>query len=183
MAKWVPSRNAQIGDNEHLGRRRFKRPQLIGFIGQEPRPTLSYLDFLDDRDYDISVDRLGKNGVDPKVKEVLRPLAEANAQKRTPKMVFSGWASVQVKKFMNDAQKLRYSIAPDPIRETESENNEYHAIISCPTDREHLEVALTLHHWFAKYGVLHDVEPVPARGTLRSILDWFQRFAPRAKKG
>lgn len=182
MALWVPSKNAQIGDKEHLGRRRVKRHQLIGFSAQEREPELSYLDFYDDRDFEVSIDRLGKKSVDSEVKDFLRPLAAAHAEKQSPKKVFTGWASVQVLRIKTEAQKHKYSIVPQPIRGTESEDNEYHAVISCPIDRTHLEVAVMLHHWFETYGVLEGVEPVPTRGTVRSILDWFRQFVPSGKK-
>jgi hypothetical protein len=181
MARWVPIRNAQIGDSEHLGRRRFRRPQLIAFTAQEHEPELSHLDFLEDRGFEISVDRLGKKCVDPEVKEFLHPLAAAIAEKRAPKKVFAGWASVQVKRFKNEARKLEYSIAPDPIRGTESEDNEYHALISCPTNRTHLEIALMLRYWFETHGALEGVEPAPRAGTINSILNWFRRLAQSEK--
>lgn len=182
MAQWDPSRDAKIGDVEHLGRRRFKRAQLVGFADQAPKQSLTYVDFLDERDPNLSVDRLGKNGVDPKVIDLILPLASANAEKRRPKMVFLGWATVQVKKFLNEAQKNGYSIKPDPIRGTHSDDNEFHAVISCPVELDRTHVALYIWHLFVKHGATIDADAVPARNLLRAIADWFLRFAPSGKK-
>jgi len=182
MANWSPSNGITIGAAEHLGRRRFKRSQLIGFGQQEPKNELTHFDFLETRDYEISVDRLGRNGVDNQIIERLLPLAESNADKRTPRMVFIGWASVQVKKFLIDAQKLRYSIKPDPIKGTESEDNEYRALICCPTDREHIEIALTLAHLFNKHGMIHGVESLANRSLSLSIQEWFKRLTVKGRE-
>jgi hypothetical protein len=181
MARY-PRRDAEIGDPEHLGRRRFKRARLIGFPSQEAEPALTYLDFLDERDYNISTDRLGPNGIDTKIKDRLALLARASAESRVPKMVFLGWANVQVKKFLKEARGHRYSIKPDPISGAESEDNEFHAVICCPTDRTHLEVALYLCHVFQKHGGTIDAEAVPASGPVKSALAWLMQFAPWRRK-
>jgi len=183
MALWDPSRDTKIGDVEHLGRRRFKRPQLIGFSDQAQKHELTYLDFLDSRDPNLSVDRLGKNGVDSKVKDRLRNLAAVNAEARRPKVEFIGWASVQAKKFLNEAQKVGYSIKPDPIPGTLEEQNEFHAVISCPAHIDRTHVALYLYHLFTKHGDVIDAAVVPARGPLQAALERFQQFFKWNKNG
>jgi hypothetical protein len=182
MAPWDPSRDAKIGDVEHLGRRRFKRAQLVGFTDQPPKHSLTYVDFLDERDPNLSVDRLGKNGIDRRVIDLIRPLAAVNAEKRRPRMVFLGWAAVQAKKFLNEAEKIGYSIKPDPIRGTQSDDNEFHAVISCPIELDRTHVALYVWHLFVKYGAVIDADAAPARSPLRAIIQWFLNLAPSARK-
>lgn len=182
MALWDPSRDTKIGLVEHLGRRTFKRAQLVGFADQAPKDSLSFQDFLDERDPNLSVDRLGKNGIDRNVINLIHPLAVVNAEKRRPRMVFRGWASVQAKKFLNEAEKVGYSIKPDPIRGTQSDDNAFHAVISCPTELDRTHVALYIWHLFEKHGAIINADSVPSRGFLRAMIEWLRQLAPSGGK-
>jgi hypothetical protein len=183
MALWDPSSDTKIADVEHLGRRRFKRAPLAGFPDEAPKKELTHFDFLDERDPELSVDRLGKNGVDRRVQGQLLPLARANAEKRRPRMVFLGWASIQAKKFLSEAQKLGYSIRPAPTGGASLEENKFHAVISCPATIDRTYVALYLCYLFIKHGGVLDSEPVPQKGILNSVFTWLRglRSGPMAQ--
>ena len=73
--------------------------------------------FLDRRDCDLSVDRLGVHEVDKKVVSFLRPLCEAMANKGST--TFHGWVQLRVGDLRSDVKNT----------EAYNEDNPYHAEI------------------------------------------------------
>jgi hypothetical protein len=74
MARWDPPAN--VGDNEHVGRRLFDEPLLVGARDQ---PSFSglLLSHFETRGDEYLLDRLGKSSVDRRVGAYLMPKAEA----------------------------------------------------------------------------------------------------------
>jgi hypothetical protein len=159
MALWNASEVSTIGNGEHLGRRRFRQPELRGAAGQKPVDGLDTRDFIEKRDRQVSVDRLGRSSVDRKVLRYLNPRAEIHGL--SLKREFLGWACIQAGKFTADASKRGYSIEASPITGAEeSGSNNYHAHINCPDAYDELHAALYLKDIFFKHGSFVPAEPV-----------------------
>lgn len=87
----------EVGDNEHIGRRLFDEPLLTGAEDQEPFQGLRVDHFLEKRDRETSLDRLGRSSIERKVVNILRKLAEEAGKKLAEPQGFNGWAYVRAR--------------------------------------------------------------------------------------
>jgi hypothetical protein len=171
MAPWNAREVSTIGNAEVIGRRRFKHPDLRGAAGQKkPVGGLDTRDFLEKRDTAISIDRLGKSGIDRKVLNYLLPRAEAHGLSQKPTKEFLGWACVQASKFLEMAGKYGYLLIPSPVPGVVLADNDYHAHISYPNTIDAFHAALLVKEIFQQHGSVHDIDvnsPAPERKSLR----------------
>ena len=77
MALWSPKSSDPVGPNERIGRRLFDQKQLNGAQDQKPlRNVFELYHFEEKRDPgDVSVDRLGKTGIDRRVRNYVEERA------------------------------------------------------------------------------------------------------------
>ena len=185
MAIWNAHEVDAIGNSEFLGRRRFKHPELRGAAGQKTIGGLDARDFEVGKDREVSIDRLGRSSIDPKVLKYLRPRAEAHGNAFRARKEFLGWACVQAGKFRESTIKHGYQLKVSPVAGIEPNDNNYHAHISCPDTLEPIYAALLIRDLFERLGTTHDVDhvkgedsPVPSwRQALSSV--WKRLFPHR----
>jgi hypothetical protein len=172
MAKWAPA--ADVEANEPVGRRMFDEPLLVGTAGQPSFAGLLVTHFEEERDDEISVDRLGRTGIDKRVVAFLKPRADlAGGKFRKPK-TFNGWVVLSARELRKDrANRRGLQIVASPISDPTPNDNPYHAHIRRPSDLDSTMTALYLRHLFTTYG---KVEPVSSAEAKRS---WWGRLVER----
>lgn len=189
MALWKPCPDEPIGPKESLGRRLFGQPPLAGAVGQkiDPKVILNALDlrdFEDQRDGEVSLDRLGESGNPEKgVVAYLLPRAEADGNKRSPQKKFNGWAAIQARK-LTDSSKFQLSIIPSPVAGDGMQENLYHSHIKALEGDSPYRIALHLREMFRKHGNIHfspnnPGKPSWMRARLLNIAHWFIRQADK----
>jgi len=157
MARWTPT--SKIENHEHIGRRLFDEPMLVGTKNLKSFDGLNLRNFEDTRGKQISLDRLGRSGVEKRIVRYLQPLAEAASLKFIPPKSFNGWAVLAAKYLENPPiGDFKFPAVPSPTTEEESEENIYHAHVLTPDTMDHLTMALYLRHLFSKYGKVHPIE-------------------------
>lgn len=161
MAPWNAREITVVGNSEVLGRRKFTHPELRGAAGQKRAlGGLDTRDFLETRDRAISLDRLGRSGIDRKVINYLLPRAEAQAQSLKPAQEFKGWVCIQAGKLMVATATYQFSLVASPVPGAELSENDYHAHISYPVGIEPMFAALLLKDAFERHGSIRDARPV-----------------------
>jgi len=175
MARWIPQPDA-VGRNEHIGRRLFDEPMLTGAKDQKPFNGLLVNHFLETRDEQVSVDRLGKSSVDRSVVRYLMPLAESAGSAFLSPKRFDGWTVLPAHR-VQETQQSPLQVVASP--ET---NNPYHAHILTESFltaveqdkmRRHL-VALYLRELFTKHGTIHQAAEVTE--TTEDQPNWVSKF-------
>jgi hypothetical protein len=158
MARWTPP--DKIENNEHVGRRLFDEPLLIGAQDQKPFKGLDLRHFEEKRDRETSLDRLGRSNVERAVINYLLPRAESAATQFKPEKIFNGWAYLKAKDLMFPPKGIKYSsqVVASPISEKDLAENIYHAHIVMPDDVDHYSMALHLRNIFCSYGSVHNIE-------------------------
>lgn len=165
---WEPN-HTTIGKSESIGRRLFMRQGLKGAMDQK-RPDKTFeLYHFEDKDPDVSVDRLGETTVNKKVKTYLIPRCH-DAATRMTKAVFRGWAVTQAKTLQAPTKGERLTIVPSPMAATNGNDlseNKYHAHIDRPARYEPYEMALHLKNIFESN---YHLEPCPpTKGFLHRV--------------
>jgi len=163
MAKrWNPKPDAPIGVQEQVGRRIFDEPKLRGVEDQPELGILSVEHFREKRDPNVSLDRLGRSGIEPKVKKHLIPRCELQGKKFEKSKEFEGWAVIKVKDLVNKWAKVpQWEVHASPVEKQGSEefsDNEYHAHANCSEENNDLGAALFLRHLFERYGQIEVVD-------------------------
>lgn len=200
--RWLPPTD-RVGPNEHVGRRLFDEPLLAGAIDQQVFSGLLITHFEETRDADLSLDRLGKSGVDGRVMSYLLPRAlDAGTRFHRPKR-FDGWAVLRSTELGKPRQGRPLMVVPSPILGNGNEQadekdltlNIYHAHVTKPDDMDAYDMALHLKHLFTRYGQVHAVNTLgksaPRRFSRKwaykwvcnavSRLPWLRRIAGRPK--
>lgn len=156
MARWDPP--AEIGNSEHLGRRLFDEPMLVGAADQPSFAGLKLTHFEETRGDEWSLDRLGKSSIDRKVVAYLRPRAElAGRTFRKPKS-FDGWAVLPVRELTKARKTPALQVMASPIKNQAPNDNIYHAHTLKPQHMEAAYMALHLRHLFATYGAVEIIK-------------------------
>jgi hypothetical protein len=155
MALWSPKSTDSIGPNERIGRRLFEQKQLRGAQNQKPPPHLFELYHFEERrdPGDVSVDRLGKTGIERKVLNYLERRANFAGSSFTPARRFLGWAVVSARELQNPAQGPPLSIVSSPLVDTVGNEllaNNYHAHIKRPSHYTAYEMAMHLRTIFER---------------------------------
>src|ERR1022692_3015608 len=96
---WTPQSDKPVGPNEHVGRRLFAEPSLVGAQGQKPIGRLNLRHFEEKRDGLVSLDRLGRTSIENSIVGYLRPRAERVGTTFRPPKAFNGWAVLTARKF------------------------------------------------------------------------------------
>jgi hypothetical protein len=154
MARWTPPHNDPIGSNEHIGRRLFDEPLLVGAADQPEFAGLSLRHF-ENSDREYSLDRLGLSSVDAAVVHYLRPRAtEAGNRFRKPKS-FNGWAVIRAARLTNPPKGKNVDLVPSPEHGEGLKENVFHAHALRPENQDDYSFALHLRHLFTSYGKVH----------------------------
>jgi hypothetical protein len=109
MARWKPRSEDSVGKNEHVGRRLFDEPMLVGM--RDPTRSVSRLDlrhFEETRHREFSLDRLGRSGIEKAVLGYLGPRAVAAGQKFSRSKPFNGWAVIRVKQLESPKKNAQW---------------------------------------------------------------------------
>jgi len=169
---WVPEANQPIGATEPIGRRLFETPRLAGDIlrGRADgwKDVLITDHFLESRDPgEVSLDRLGRFGVDPLVRDVLRPIAEDMFASRTPPRKFVGWVWLKADKLRSPGKGASaYDPLPSPVHADELhkiKENAHHAhVCRRPGDTAWI-TAVALRALFERHGSLDRVSEKRSR--------------------
>src|SRR5208282_4518199 len=150
MALWNPNATTVAG-SEFIGRRLFERQGLKGAKDQKrPEKTFELYHF-DNSDHEVSVDRLGQNSVDGKVKKNYLNSRGHYASTLMHKAEFHGWAVTQAK--IIQSPPTSYPISPSPKAQVGAEpltENDFHAHIEMPAHLSKYEMAAILKHVFEK---------------------------------
>jgi hypothetical protein len=102
MARWIPD-PSKVSSGEHIGRRLYDEPKLSGAPDQTPFGGLDIRHFIEDRDEQFSVDRLGQSDLNQKVVRYLKPRAEHHGTKFIPRRQFHGWAFMTGKQISDNS--------------------------------------------------------------------------------
>ncbi len=155
--KWDPKTDP-IGKNEHIGRRLFDEPMLMGAHDQPSFRGIDYRHFqvIPADAGKLSMDRLGQTGIDNRAKNYLKPRAEnAGATRRPPKQ-FNGWAHVRARILEEGWHGARFPAVPSPVEGNGLEANTHHAHIDIEGDKEF--AALRLRELFTNRGGIEKAE-------------------------
>jgi len=191
MARWEPDPREALGRAEHVGRRIFDEPQLVGAIDQKPFAGLLDLrNFEETRGDEFSIDRLGMSSVDKRVKGFLKPLAEAAGQKFQRPKRFDGWATAPSKRVISPARG-----APIPVVASPENGNPYHAhlvtsdVLSEAVSFRHYHMALFMRELFSGTGTsIHLSQPLANKLADDSVNDkvglhrWFKKLLAIARR-
>jgi hypothetical protein len=189
MARWVPKLDGKIEPSEPLGRRLFDHPALVGATDQRTvLQSLDYRNFEERRDGgEVSLDRLGRSSVEPKVLGYLAARGEADGANRRPPKTFDGWASIQAKR-LSENKSLRLEVIASPVGgagpladvDSDLTENVYHSHVRPLDDRDPYSVALHLKTLFERHGKIEPSPRAPNRsGRLRTLLLEFSAFVRR----
>jgi hypothetical protein len=183
MALWKPPGD-QVGDNEHVGRRLFDEPMLIGAKNQKPYSGLDIRHFEETRDDEqFSLDRLGRSSIEPAVVRYLRPRAEMAGGGFKPAKAFNGWAVLRAHQLANPpvgrTKHGTFPVFASPDNGDGLLQNSYHAHIII-SGFDHYSIALHLRHLFLSYGTIYPMPPVKRiRKLLRylpaNVREWLLR--------
>jgi hypothetical protein len=169
MALWIPNTD-KIGPNEHLGRRLFDKPQLIGALDQRPRHRLRLGHFLEKRDGgETSLDRMGESCVNKGVRSYLAQRAIKAAEKFREPQQFNGWTVIHIKILRKPPHGTPISVEPFPITAPELDEldkNIYHAH-ALPEGRSYNDMAFQLFWLFSEHGRTE---------YYKHILNWRERW-------
>jgi hypothetical protein len=172
MAKWVPNAE-EVGPGETVGRRLFDQPSLVGATDQKAAlRSLDYRNFEDDRDGEVSLDRLGKGNPEKATMRYLTSRAEAAGKARTPSKTFDGWTAIKVKKLV-EHKNLKLAIVASPLsglrpelgQENDLSANIFHCHVSALDNTDPYFFALHLQALFEKHGTL-EISPNSASPSL-----------------
>jgi len=139
---WKPDPDAPVATNERIGRRIFGGAELRGASDQPNLAWLKATHFHEKRAPIVSVDRLGKTGVDKQVTRYLSPRCGFAATRLRERKPFAGWAHVQAKALMAPVKGQSISISPAEVKQEGEQpftDNPYHAHIIRPQPFEHFE--------------------------------------------
>lgn len=155
MARWKPESDKPVGPNEHVGRRLFAEPMLVGAQSQRPFAGLDLRNFEEKRDLEFSLDRLGRSSVENAVVNYLRPRAVTAGKKLNPPRPFNGWAVLQARKLENPpVGSLKFPVKPSPIAGTDLSENIFHAHAVLPESFDSYSIALQLRELFEAHGLM-----------------------------
>lgn len=183
MARWEPDPNQPFGPAEHIGRRLFDEPMLMGAEGQKPYAGLNLRNFEETRGDDFSLDRLGRTSIEKAVVKYLKPLAGTAGQTFHTAKRFDGWVVVPIRTLTSPARG-----APLPLIASPDDDNPYHAhlltkdLLVDSGDLRHYHVALHLRELFLGQGSsIHRAHGQPAEAQRESpsqklLPTWLQRW-------
>lgn len=176
-ARWIPEEGAPIAPSEYVGRRLFDIPKLAGAEDQKlPKDFLEATHFLERRSPgDVSVDRLGRTGVESKIANWLLALGRNQGKSFKPTRTFDGWVSVSVRKLV-DGEVGSIIVVASPVEPHDPEktgHNPYHAHVPrLPIPEAGIPgflTALALRHVFVKHGEIRRCDRV--KGAVHKFRD------------
>jgi hypothetical protein len=147
-----------IGDKEYVGRRIAARPALVGAIDQlRQKKPYDLRDFEETRPpYELSLDWLGKTGLDSKVRRDLLPQAQRMFAEQKPAKTFGGWAFLQAYRLSKARKDHPCAVVASPEMPNEPDHpyhNPYHVVVR-PSEKfgSPYLAALHLHAQFVQHG-------------------------------
>lgn len=190
MARWSPSSN--VGLSELIGRRLYEDSKLKGVEGQIPFGGIQLNHFIEKRDREVSMDRLGRSNVEKPVKTFLVPRATGSGASRNPPKTFHGWATVQAKELTQARGEDKLPVIGSAIITEEPDDNPFHAHVERPENWSAHIMALQLRYIFETFGKVEPAkdkpkeadksidEPVTKAEDSQTLRDWFAAFRPVA---
>jgi len=176
MARWIPPDS--IANTECIGRRIFKRGQLHGAADQKPLPPLKIelIHFIERRHPgDVSMDRLGRTGIERQVIGFLEPNARQAGCRMNPVANFQGWVYITARQFNSSTSGLPLVLVSSPVASAEDESvidNPYHAHVErppgLPPGHEAHYLALQLKHIFESNLGFHACLNCPVSDAVKS---------------
>lgn len=186
MAKrWDPE-GKPLGPQERVGRRLFDLPELVGATEDQYFGSVKVTQFWDKHTGEVSLDRLGRSSVEPKVRTYLVPRAEDLGASFKPKRRFDGWAHIKAQDLSHAKWPPRVVINASPVFRKEGEDdvkeNIYHAHIDRPEDAYIL--ASHLRNLFENSGDIETYRAADAlerdsgsrEGAMSRIVSWLSSF-------
>jgi hypothetical protein len=167
MGQWTPE-NDSVGRSEHIGRRLFDEPMLVGARDQKPFGGLLLSNFEETRDDEFSLDRLGRSSIDRRVVGYLRPLADTAGRAFHTAKRFDGWIVLPAHRLTDPRRRVPLELAASP-----DDANRYHAHLVTTSlfasePLRHYLIALHLKELFTGPGsILHPVT-IEAKASLKS---------------
>ena len=175
MARWVPAAHQPIGNTERIGRRLFDEPLLAGAGDQKSFAGLDLRNFEETRGREVSLDRLGRSGVDKAVIRYLQPRAVAAGTKFRTAKQFAGWAFLPARELGQSRSGFgTMPLVPSPIAGQDLEENVYHTHVLTPEGMHHYIMALHLRHLFVTYGQVRPAEIRSSR--LARVQSWWHNL-------
>jgi hypothetical protein len=168
MARWAPDKNDPITGGEQIGRRLFDEPKLAGGPDQKPFKGLEVSHFVETRDPEFSLDRLGRGAIEKAVVRYLTPRAEKHGGTFTKPKRFDGWAYLSAQKLRTAPWPLHVSQVETkdangnvlPWSDDDLDQNKFHAHVVIPIDMERDVFALRVREHFADHGGVFSIRPV-----------------------
>ena len=186
MARWDPS--DKIENNEHVGRRLFDEPMLSGVGEQPPFGGIQITHFEETRDDKLSLDRLGRTGIENKVISYLMPRAQADGRKFSKPKSFDGWAFVKAARLTNAPKPPSLQIFCSRIAGPPPTDNIYHSHVCRPANLSSYNMALHLRHLFTQYGDVKTIRTIGHHSwiwrwlTCNRLVQRLARFANRSPR-
>lgn len=152
MAQWKPPSDAPVGPNEPVGRRLFDQPMLVGMRDlNRGAQRLDVRHFLEPRHRELSLDRLGRTGIDKAVVRYLCPIAVIAGQTFSPPKAFNGWAVIRAKQLEAPPRgNMHLPVIASPVLDTDG--NIYHAHAVLPDSLDAWVTACFLRDLFETRG-------------------------------
>ncbi|WP_338466397.1 hypothetical protein RXV95_12645 [Novosphingobium sp. ZN18A2] len=160
MAKRWDPQGKPVGPHERVGRRLFDLPELVGASEAQYYSRVKFTQFWDKQTGEVSLDRLGRANVEPKVRTYLLRRAEAQGGSFRPTRTFEGWAHIKAQDLTNAKYPPSVVIVASPMLKDEGapeiKENIYHAHIPRPDDV--YQLALHLRNLFEDAGSVEQLE-------------------------
>lgn len=170
MARWSPA--DIVEKNEHIGRRLFDEPKLVGVRDQPSFSGLAVHQFEENRGVEYSLDRLGRTGLDRGVLAYLTPRANDHAGIFKKPKRFDGWVYAPAR-ILAGAKEYPLPVSSSPVLEPGLKENLYHAHVCRPVELSPRMMALHLRQIFEDYGnKIHEVSRPPS--TLQRVVEWMK---------
>src|ERR1700734_2163258 len=156
-----------IGDKELVGRRLAARPALVGAIDQlRKRGSFDLRDFEDSRaPYELSLDWLGRTGLDSKVRRDLLAQAQRMFASQKPAKTFGGWAYLQAYRLSKARKDLPCAVVASPEMPGQCDQPDHspdHVVVRPPEKFGHPYLAaLHLHAQFEQHAKEYLVPRLP----------------------
>ncbi|WP_316202829.1 MULTISPECIES: hypothetical protein [unclassified Bradyrhizobium] len=152
-------------------------------MGVNDQPSYSGLlltHFEETRGSEISIDRLGRTGTEPKVMQFLIPRAKAAAGNFKPSKTFQGWSTISAQELRRVRRNRKLEISSSPVTEPEPNDNPYHGHITRPAELDSHLMALHLRYLFTTFGGMERVDT--ERGEIGAALFWREKLADLVAK-
>lgn len=186
MAKRWDPQGKPVDPQERVGRRLFDLPELVGATEDQYYGSIKFTQFWDKQTGEVSLDRLGRSNVEPKVRTYLIPRAEDHGASFNPKQHFEGWAHIKALHLTQAKWPPNITINASPVfqkvGEDEIKENIYHAHIDKTTNS--YELACHLRNLFENSGGIEvygdatstETNSSVSKGAISRLINWLSKI-------